>query len=90
MQSTFKPRTGAALYRALNSTLWLSDSQRLEAEREMVNLDCDRKQRAIDGVQMISDKERVSLKLIVEIERLRRLEAVDRGEFSYCRKSRWS
>jgi len=87
--TTFRPRHGGALHKALNDTHLMTGTQKLEAEREMARLECDRKQAAVDRLQMLSDAERTSLRLSVEILRLRTIEAVERGEFSYFQNSRW-
>jgi len=87
--TTFKPKHGGALHRALNDTHLMTGTQKLEAEQEMAQLECNRKQAAVDSLQMLSDAERTSLKMSVEILRLRTIEAFERGEFSYFQNSRW-
>ena len=89
MKSTFNPKHGNALHKALNGAEWLPGAQKLEAEREMAELECARRLRAVDSLQMLSSAERTSLKLIAEIHRVEDIEALERGEFAHCRKARW-
>ena len=89
MRSTFNPRHGNALHKALNGAERLSGAQKLEAELEMVELECARRLRAVDSLQMLSSAERTSLKFTAEVHRVKDIEAIERGEFAHCRKARW-